>query len=44
MKQFTSAADVGNVSELIREAFAIKSNVHGDVDLGKGKIFRIEGK
>ena len=41
MKQFTSVADAGNISELIREALTIKSNVQANADLGKGKTLAL---
>jgi N-succinyl-L-ornithine transcarbamylase len=41
MKQFTSAADAGNVSELIREALSVKSNMHANADSGKGKTLAL---
>jgi N-succinyl-L-ornithine transcarbamylase len=41
MKQFTSVADAGNVTELIDEALAIKRNVHAHAHLGKAKTLAL---
>ncbi len=41
MKQFTSVADAGNVSELISEALTVKINGQENADLGKGKTLAL---
>ncbi len=41
MKQFTSVADAGNVSELIHEALTIKKNIQANADLGNGKTLAL---